>query len=472
MNASPLRRAIQFWKPVADQRVLEGLAMYRAPGEPLLPGINVLRCDALPAPYRVEEGACRYSLFAAVHPIADVPDSARVVARIATPEGDPFSYVLWYPDERAVVIPFDPDAAVEALQLERYVPISQRTVLPTPILGAYYAFKPLIPAGMKLRLRRRMARAALANDSFLSWPSDLSLDLLQRLMLRVMLLAMQSESIRFLWFWPNGHPWAAVLTHDVESADGLTNVPHVMAVETDHGLRSSFNLVAHDYAQSGSLLCEIRDAGFEIGVHGYRHDGAMFASWAHFLERTVAVNECARRWGAVGFRSPATYRNLEWMHLLGVEYDSSLSDTAPLEPQPGGCASLFPFIVGDLTEMPMTLPQDHTLFGLLGYTDSDVWTAKLAQIERANGMACMLTHPDPGPGYIGRAENEQHYKDVLSIIGRSDAWTPLPRELVRWWRVRAAADAGRSHPEGATFGIARLDAEGRLGISRPGGAST
>ena len=116
----------------------------------------------------------------------------------------------------------------------------------------------------------------------------------------------------------------------------------------------------------------------------------------------------------------------------------------------------------------MTMPQDHTLFGLLGHTDSKTWLAKLERIRSGNGMACMLTHPDPRAGYIGREECEAHYRDVLDFLAESEAWTPLPRDLVRWWNARAAADAGRvDELHGAAAGTAVIEDAMRLRILPP-----
>jgi hypothetical protein len=50
------------------------------------------------------------------------------------------------------------------------------------------------------------------------------------------------------------------------------------------------------------------------------------------------------------------------MASLPFEYDSSYPDTDPFEPQPGGCCSWLPYFNGPLVELPITLPQDHTLF--------------------------------------------------------------------------------------------------------------
>ena len=469
MTLSPLHRAIGFWKPSADTQELEALAVYRDPGEPPSRGINVWRTDSDARRYRVTHDGTRFSLFAAVHPIEVAPPSAEVVAEILDESGGHHSYVLWLPREQSVIVPFDPNAAVEAFWREEYMLPANRTALPKPLLSLYYsAVKPVLPAGVKNHMRTLVAHRASVSRHFLEWPADQSLDLLQRLMLRLILIAVGLQELEFAWFWPDRHPWAAVLTHDVETAEGLAQVSHVADLERQRGLRSSFNLVPLDYEIPGSLLQSLRDDGFEIGVHGYTHDGLLFSRWSTFLERVVTINECGRQWNASGFRSPATYRNQEWFHLLGFDYDSSVSDTAPFEPQPGGCASLFPFPTGDLVELPITLPQDHTLFGVLGQTDAKTWLAKLQLIRDANGMACVLSHPDPTRGYIGLAENEAHYCDLLDVVADCGAWVPLPRDLARWWRVRALtpwSEAGSI--DGISYGRAVLDPSGHLRVVPP-----
>lgn len=469
MPSSPIERTIGFWKPSADPEWLRDLAVIVGAGEAPVRGVNAVRAAGSAQPYRVVEGDMVFSLFAAVHPIPDVPDAAEPIAEILDWSGEHYSYVLWFAQRGAVVVPFDPDDAVEALLWERYIPPARRTVLPQPLLSAYYAAKPLIPPQVRKRLRERMANRAQNADTFLEWPADQSLDQLRKLLMRVLLLASDRDEIAFDWFWPDGHPWAAVLTHDVETADGLANVVHVMEVERERGLRSSFNLVPMDYEVPGWLLEDARNWGFEIGVHGYTHDGLLFSKWSTFLERVVTINECGRRWESAGFRSPATYRNQDWFHLLEFEYDSSVTDTAPFEPQPGGCGSLFPYMVEGIVELQMTLPQDHTLFGLLRQDDASVWLSKLSHIREAHGMACVLTHPDPAPGYIGVEANESRYREVLGVIAESDAWTPLPRDLARWWRQRAQAD-GSLGEDGSrrTRGTARLEADGSLAIVPPG----
>src|SRR5207248_2637619 len=111
-------------------------------------------------------------------------------------------------------------------------------------------------------------------------------------------------------------------------------------------------------------------------------------------ERLPEIRRWADRWGAVGFRSPATHRAWSLMPLLGFDYDSSYPDTDPFEPQSGGCCSVLPYFNGDLVELPITLPQDHTLFVILGRRDERVWVEKADAVRRLGGMALLITHPD------------------------------------------------------------------------------
>src|ERR1044072_8808985 len=73
---------------------------------------------------------------------------------------------------------------------------------------------------------------------------------------------------------------------------------------------------------------------------------------------------CTR--GVQGFRLPSTHRNAALIPQLGVSHDSSWSDGAIYEPEPGGTCSWLPYFIDDVVELPITLPQDHTLFRVRG----------------------------------------------------------------------------------------------------------
>jgi hypothetical protein len=135
------------------------------------------------------------------------------------------------------------------------------------------------------------------------------------------------------------------------------------------------------------------------------------------------------------------------MQSLNMEYDSSFFDTDPFEPMPGGTMSIWPFTIGRFLELPYTLPQDCTLFNVLGKESTAIWQEKLTFIKKHNGMALMLVHPD----YSGSGPARQHYADLLKEVREAgDYWHALPREAASWWKARSArqSDLYESFPTG------------------------
>jgi len=189
--------------------------------------------------------------------------------------------------------------------------------------------------------------------------------------------------------WPDGRDWALVLTHDVETAAGLAAIGPLRRLEERYGYRSSWNLVPERYRTPDDLVHSLGAGGHEIGVHGLRHDGRDLASLRLLRRRLPRIRAAAERWGAVGFRAPATQRRWDWMPLLGFDYDSSYPDTDPYEPQAGGCCTWLPFFNGDLVELPITVPQDHTVFEILGNEDESIWVEKIEFLRsRAGWRSC------------------------------------------------------------------------------------
>ena len=172
------------------------------------------------------------------------------------------------------------------------------------------------------------------------------------------------------------------------------------------------------------------------------------------------MRRAAQRWGAVGFRSPATQRRWEWMPQLGFGYDTSSPDTDPYEPQAGGCCTVFPFFNGDMVELPITLPQDHTLFVVLGQQDPTIWRDKVRHIRERGGMVLALTHPD----YAGEPRAADAYQELLrSVHADPTVWHALPREVAAWWRRRATSSLESVHGGWVVTGPAAADGQVRFG---------
>ena len=157
------------------------------------------------------------------------------------------------------------------------------------------------------------------------------------------------------------------------------------------------------------------------------------------------INGYLKEWKAVGFRSPSMHHNLEWIQLLDIEYDASTNDTDPFEPQCGGLGTIFPFIIHidpskkSYVELPYTLPQDFTLFIMMGEKNIDIWKKKLDWIAENGGMVLLNTHPDYMSFDKDKTRFDQYpaafYEELLNYINEKyegQYWQPLPREMAQF----------------------------------------
>ena len=345
---------------------------------------------------------------------------------------------VWRASDGGTIFPFDPDEMIANLRSERYLHLrrSGPLSLTASKRRAYYAVRPLLPRGTQIALRRAFSRVQ-AGTRFPRWPAETSLhDLIDLVLQRVADAA--GRPVPHIAPWPRGHSWAFVLTHDVETDTGRDAIERVRAVEEAGGYRSAWNLVPERYAVPDRLVDHLKDVGCEVGVHGLRHDGRDLESVDTAHSRLPAMQQWGQRWGAAGFRSPATHRVWELMPKLGFAYDSSYPDSDPYEPMAGGCCSWLPFFNQDMVELPITLTQDHTLFVILRGDDS-LWREKADLLRARGGMALALVHPD----YMLDGNRLDAYAQLLDAY-RDDPqmWTPLPLEVAEWWRRRAATSLG------------------------------
>jgi peptidoglycan/xylan/chitin deacetylase (PgdA/CDA1 family) len=315
---------------------------------------------------------------------------------------------------------------------ERYARQRRRPLL----LAAYYALKPLMPRATRLALRRVYARRQAARR-FPGWPIETILVDHQRAEFRRRIHAGDGKPIDFINFWPDCARFAAVLTHDVEGTTGIENIPRLREIERRHGFVSAWYFVAEEYPIPPGLFDALRAEGCEVGLHGIRHDAKLFFNRRSFETELPTIHRYLADWQVVGFRSPATHRNADWMPELGCLYDTSFSDTAPFEPQPGGCCSIQPYFLDDLVELPMTLTMDHTLWEVLGMTASPHWAAKAQWVIANHGLINLLVHPD----YATSEQRLACYDEFLAFLASQEgAWHALPRQVATWWKLRASLD--------------------------------
>jgi hypothetical protein len=366
----------------------------------------------------------------------------RRVAELTDARGQRVASV-WRDAAGTTVLPFDPDQAIESCWSERYraAPGSRLSSAARDLARrAYYRLRPLMPRSTQIALRR-MCAPLQARQRFPRWPVETGLhDLYDFLLDTVAEVA--GQPLPYLAPWPNGYRWALLLTHDVELALGCANVAPLRAVEEELGYRSAWNFVPRRYDTPDDLVRDLVASGFEVGVHGLYHDGLDLESEATLRKRLPAMRDYARRWGAVGFRSPALNRRWDVMPRLGFDYDSSYPDSDPHGPQGGGCCTWLPYFNGQMVELPVTMPQDHTVFEILGQSDETLWVEKAAFLKARGGLANLIVHPD----YMLEPGRLDAYRRFLAgVADDRTVWRGLPRDVSAWWRRRDGSRLERVH---------------------------
>ena len=364
---------------------------------------------------------------------------------------------VWRAPDGCILVPFDPDEVVTTFWSERYADVEGSSAgrLRSAAMSAYYGVRPLLPRRLQISMRRAYSRVQ-ARTPFPRWPVE---DSLHGFLDAVLGWAgsLAGRPVPWIAPWPAGRTWALVLTHDVETVEGVRRMPVLRGLEERRGFRSSWNFVPGRYRVDDALVAELQSAGYEVGLHGLYHDGRDLEP-SELRRRLPEMRRYAERWGAAGFRSPATHRAWDTMRTLPFEYDSSSPDTDPYEPQPGGCCSWLPFFNGALVELPITLPQDHTLFVILRARSGRAWIDKADQIRSRGGMALLITHPD----YVDQGPIPAAYEQLLDHVAQDEqVWRALPAEVARWWRRRAATVL---EPDGGSWRVAG-PAEGEASIS-------
>jgi hypothetical protein len=339
-------------------------------------------------------------------------------------------------EEGTVCLPFDVSQVVDGLRLEKYAKNDLRN-RNSALASLYYFVRPLLPVVVRKHLQKMRLRG-WERIPFPHWPVDRTVD---SFLEQVLLLSMRAQNLKqipFIWFWPDGAPACALMTHDVETSLGVDLCRELMDINDSFGIKASFQVIPEErYHVTPAFLQSIRDRGFEVVVHDLNHDGHLFRDRKHFVERAAKINAYGKEFRATGFRAGVLYRNQLWYDLLDFEYDMSVPNVAHLDPQRGGCCTVMPYFVGKVLEIPVTTTQDYTLFHILNDYSTTLWERQIELIMEKHGLITVVIHPD----YLtsGRAKNT--YVGLLSHLSRLKAeknlWVTTPGEVNTWWRQRS-----------------------------------
>jgi hypothetical protein len=340
-----------------------------------------------------------------------------------------------------VHLPFNPVQVVENLLRERYVkqrPAKNGRMVDLPIVrSTYYAVRELLPVS----IRKHLQKFYLGDWSrllFPRWPVDFTVDTLHERILRLSMQANGIQRMPFIWFWPNGAPNALIVTHDVETAAGRDFTRELIDLDEAHGIRASFQVIPEKrYEVPDEYVALIRSRGFEFNIHDLNHDGQLYQERQLFLQRSKKINSYVKKFATNGFRAGVMYRNLDWYDAYEMSYDMSMPNVAHLEPQRGGCCTVFPYFVGKILEIPLTTCQDYSLFQILNDYSIDLWKQQLALLRKRNGLMSFIAHPD----YLIDAGARKVYESLLQylqqMVQHEKIWMALPGEVDQWWRARS-----------------------------------
>jgi len=197
----------------------------------------------------------------------------------------------------------------------------------------------------------------------------------------------------------SGGRTAVVLSHDIDSPEGLRNlVDRFLPIEERAAARSVNFIVPCGWPVDAGLVREALARGHEIGVHGFDHaNRTPFAPDRERRARIEAARGFVEQHGVRGYRAPSLLRTRALLGDLGrlYAYDSSIPTSGGLFPVPNnGCATARPFRIEGITELPVTMPRDGSL-RFLGYAPvaiASIWRDCALRIARSRGVVVLLTH--------------------------------------------------------------------------------
>ena len=361
-------------------------------------------------------------------------------------------------------LPRDAAQVIGNLRYERYsvrsLTAASALLSSESVRRLYYHLRPTLKPSIRKGIQRVFLRD-WEKIPFPEWPVDTSVErILENLLIRS-IRKNKLERIPFIWFWPDGATAAAVITHDVETRAGLDCIPRLIDIDESFDIRSSFQLVPEGrYNVTTPLIDYIRERDCEINIHDFDHSGNLFGDRDKYVNKAEQINKYVAAYDAEGFRAACMYRNLDLYDKLRISYDMSVPNVAHLEPQRGGCCTVFPYFVGNILELPLTTIQDHALLNILGSHSIDLWRVQAEMILERNGLVSFIVHPD----YIMTEEALKVYRGLLNYIMHlrchNQLWCVRPGDVNRWWRERSAMklvrDGGKYRIVGAGRQRARI----------------
>lgn len=239
---------------------------------------------------------------------------------------------------------------------------------------------------------------------------------------------------------PEAAGWLDVMSH--QAYGPRTGVARILRVLDRQGIRATFFVPGYTAERWPAVVRAIRDAGHEIGHHGYLHEGAHSApdlemEERHLLRGLEALDAVAGV-RPVGYRAPMwelSYRLPALLAAHGFRYDSGLMDAdhpyrLAVGPEPGAAS---------IIELPAhwSLDDWEPYVYLPGISGSGVitspaevlarWTLELEALVEAGGLFMLTNHPFVS----GRASRAVALESLMQRARSIDGlWIASAEEIV------------------------------------------
>lgn len=232
-----------------------------------------------------------------------------------------------------------------------------------------------------------------------------------------------------------------LLTHDIDSPEGLENlIRFFLDIEEELGARSCNFIVPCSWKIDYKKLDSIKSRGHEIGIHGYDHSNKTpFLQSTERSKRLLAALPLIKEYEIFGYRAPSLLRTTALLEDLEdlYSYDSSIPTSGgPFPIANNGCASARPFKIGNILEIPITLPRDGSLL-YMGYSYEkifNVWKHSANLISQSNGIINLLTHCEYR--FSGRQKMREIYKRFLYYLANDGRFIfMLPKDILSYLKL-------------------------------------
>jgi peptidoglycan/xylan/chitin deacetylase (PgdA/CDA1 family) len=244
-----------------------------------------------------------------------------------------------------------------------------------------------------------------------------------------------------LFEYPEAAAWLDVMSH--QAYGPRTGVPRILRLLERQGVRATFFVPGYTAERWPEVVRAIRDAGHEIGHHGYLHEGAHTAADAeteerHLLRGLEALHDVAGL-RPVGYRGPMwelSYRTPALLARHGFLYDSGLMDADHPYRLATGEEPDAPSII----ELPAHWALDdwepyNYLPGITGSgviaSPADVlarWTLELEALVAEGGLFVLTNHPFVS----GRASRAVALETLIERARAIDGlWIATGEEIAR-----------------------------------------